>query len=567
MANDHRNIILEAGVSFTKWKSGLQAKLARRNVLGHVFHDIPGIRPILIPTNPLADDLSNPSTEHENKLGQWILGEIEAKNIIINRLSSSTCPQNYDNMKAKELYDAVASTRQETAIAPYAIALENFLLVKFLTTADDYIDRFLAGYQSVNNAADALPSHTVPKRSGYHVGDGQAAAIFVMGTRRIDWLNIWRDTYVYEPNNEYVSLQTMMSSLRSVAGNRSLPAQVAHASSLPTTRNLDPNAICKRCRHRHKNRERFKLHPELAPNQVRGSITNKNNGNSATAKYDNDDSDEDSEGGLIIAATSSLNEYRSIYDIGASHHFVPSKSSFAFINKTNKPFRFDQAVGASTLNSLGTAHIKIGSLTLELHDALFSPNSSCNIISAGRLERISGILPDYKNMLLVRQLPKENDQPVAKLICQNDVFYIHPFDHSKSTSPIVAAPGVARVPTTTSAQRWHQRLGHTGQTILKKTAQVSKGLEGVDLSELSTCETCHLSKAQRFVSREPRPIPNQPLDEIHVDTVGIISPAINGHQYVVIITDAITKMRWSITTETKDQIAPLLIKWVCCRIN
>ncbi|RKF56044.1 hypothetical protein OnM2_084034 [Erysiphe neolycopersici] len=122
-------------------------------------------------------------------------------------------------MKAKKLYDAVASTRQETATAPYAIAHENFLLVKFLTTADDYIDRFLAGYQSVNNAADALPSHAAPKRSGYHIGDGQAAAIFVMGTRRIDWLNIWRDTRVYEPNNEYVSLQTMMSSLRSVAGN------------------------------------------------------------------------------------------------------------------------------------------------------------------------------------------------------------------------------------------------------------------------------------------------------------------------------------------------------------
>lgn len=57
------------------------------------------------------------------------------------------------------------------------------------------------------------------------------------------------------------------------------------------------------------------------------------------------------------------------------------------------------------------------------------------------------------------------------------------------------------------------------QTILKNTAPFSKGFEGVDLSELSTSETCHLGKAQSFVSREPRPILNQSLDEIYEDTV------------------------------------------------
>lgn len=82
------------------------------------------------------------------------------------------------------------------------------------------------------------------------------------------------------------------------------------------------------------------------------------------------------------------------------------------------------------------------------------------------------------------------------------------------------------------------------------------------MSELSTCETFHLSKAQRFVSREPRPTPHSPLDEIFVDTVGKIAPAINSHQYAVIITDAKTRMRWAITTTSKDKIASLLIQWI-----
>ena len=82
------------------------------------------------------------------------------------------------------------------------------------------------------------------------------------------------------------------------------------------------------------------------------------------------------------------------------------------------------------------------------------------------------------------------------------------------------------------------------------------------MSELSTCERCHLSKAQRFVSREPRPTPHSPSDEIFVETVGKIAPAINGHQYAVIITDAKTRMRWVIITKGKDEIANEFVNWI-----
>ena len=129
------------------------------------------------------------------------------------------------------------------------------------------------------------------------------------------------------------------------------------------------------------------------------------------------------------------------------------------------------------------------------------------------------------------------------------------------TQPIIA-PGVARLPTVINAQRWHQRLGHVGQRILKETAQCSIGLVGIDLSELSTCETCHLSKAQRYVSRDKRPTPGEPLDEIFVDTVGKLTTALNGAQYAVILTDAKTRMRWVIITKGKDEIADQLVNWV-----
>ncbi|KAI1000913.1 hypothetical protein K3495_g7281 [Podosphaera aphanis] len=115
-------------------------------------------------------------------LERWILGEIEAKNIITQRLSAPICPSQYENMTAKQLFDTVASTRQETATAPFAIALERILGLRFESTADSYIDQFLVSYQAANNAADGMQTQS-PDRE-YHIGSSIASAMLVMGTRR-----------------------------------------------------------------------------------------------------------------------------------------------------------------------------------------------------------------------------------------------------------------------------------------------------------------------------------------------------------------------------------------------
>ena len=61
---------------------------------------------------------------------------------------------------------------------------------------------------------------------------------------------------------------------------------------------------------------------------------------------------------------------------------------------------------------------------------------------------------------------------------------------------------------------------------------------------------------------EPRPTPSEPLDEVFVETIGKLTAAFNSHQYAVILTDAKTQMKWSITTTVKDEIANHLIQWV-----
>lgn len=87
------------------------------------------------------------------------------------------------------------------------------------------------------------------------------------------------------------------------------------------------------------------------------------------------------------------------------------------------------------------------------------------------------------------------------------------------------------------------------------------------MNDLTTCETCHLSKVQRYVSRESRLMPSEPLDEIFVDTVEKVIKAMNDHQYTVMLTDVKTRMRWAITTHTKDQIAQSLVDWIKLQLN
>ncbi|KAI1003853.1 hypothetical protein K3495_g4357 [Podosphaera aphanis] len=333
--------------------------------------------------------------------------------------------------------------------------------------------------------------------------------------------------------NKISSLQSFILSLQTTAGNGAQPANTAYAATGPARRDLHPEAYCKSCRHKHMNKECFKQHPEL---KNKDSKRRKDMGKRKTVPTDGHINENS-----ILVAYAHANENPTIYDTGALHHLVAQKKLFSELKLSPKPFKFDQAVGAASLELQGNAQLNF----------------------AGRLERLSNIFADFNKSLLIQKRSKEPNRPIARLVRKNDVFYIRPLNDRQATnpSPIIAAPSVTRTPKA-NAQRWHQRLGHVGQNILKKIAECSKGLEGISMNDLTTCETCHLSKAQRYVSRDPRLTPNEPLDEIFIDTVGKISTAINGQQYVVIITDARTRMRWALITKTKDQIAPLLVQWI-----
>ncbi|KAI0991205.1 hypothetical protein K3495_g16982, partial [Podosphaera aphanis] len=211
--------------------------------------------------------------------------------------------------------------------------LETFLRTKFATTADDYINRFQAHLQGLNEAAEILQASTGVE---YHVTKGQAAAIFVLGTKHVPWLSTWRDLRALKDNNGYTTLETMMSTLRVVDSHRAHqpPPHNSAMAAHETSQNANPNDDCKLCKHHHKNKECYKQHPELAvgakgerywSRKAIGPSKGKANAVSNLETDDDTDSDED---GAIVATAALSNLHLTIYDTGASHHFVPCESMF-----------------------------------------------------------------------------------------------------------------------------------------------------------------------------------------------------------------------------------------------
>ncbi|POS81984.1 hypothetical protein EPUL_006685, partial [Erysiphe pulchra] len=127
MSTHEITVILGPGISLSNWIASLQSSLVRRKCLGHVFHNIQGIKPVLRPIAPEKGDLNDAeysikTNEYEVLLASWIEGEIEARNILVNSITKDICPQNFLNMTAKQIFDHVANARGEGATTPWETA-------------------------------------------------------------------------------------------------------------------------------------------------------------------------------------------------------------------------------------------------------------------------------------------------------------------------------------------------------------------------------------------------------------------------------------------------------------
>lgn len=76
---------------------------------------------------------------------------------------------------------------------------------------------------------------------------------------------------------------------------------------------------------------------------------------------------------------------------------------------------------------------------------------------------------------------------------------------------------------TISLQWMHEMFGHINPEYLTKMVSIVDGLKLSDTKKFY-CETCCLSNSKEFVSREPVQRAAAPLDKVHIDVVGPVTP-------------------------------------------
>lgn len=162
--------------------------------------------------------------------------------------------------------------------------------------------------------------------------------------------------------------------------------------SQETDMDVNPEGICTRCRLEHRNRHCFKQHRELKKKlRKKKSQERAVNGlirlDTSVSDNDFDDSNSRNYNLCTVARTNSIKfKKRLLYGIGALHHFVRNKSDIVILKKLFQSFEFDQVVGDYKLTHQCACRLKFGKLTQDLKKTLYSPEFSCNIVSAIQLK-------------------------------------------------------------------------------------------------------------------------------------------------------------------------------------
>ncbi|MBW0541403.1 hypothetical protein O181_081118, partial [Austropuccinia psidii MF-1] len=202
-----------------------------------------------------------------------------------------------------------------------------------------------------------------------------------------------------------------------------------------------------------------------------------------------------------------------IIDCGTTHHMFNSLKCFTSFSKTPE-ISVSTGDSASTLLStgIGTVVILCGSQSLCLENSLFVPRLNCNLVSLLALSQ--------KNIVIHRENEnfslKTNNFGIIRGKIINKLMRV---EYSVPENHL----------TTTALNPWHERLGHPGNQAIR-----TMGLPVTN----STCSTCDLNKMHMLPFNKHFGEIIQPLDCVHLDLVGPVSPASNsGFRYFLTIVD------------------------------
>lgn len=198
-----------------------------------------------------------------------------------------------------------------------------------------------------------------------------------------------------------------------------------------------------------------------------------------------------------------------------------------------------------------------------LKEAAYIPSFHTNIISAYRA-REWNIFPDLENrQQYYRDTSTQKRYPFATLTPRERMFVLELNRDDHDTEIPEALFSSSTLPNEKAdAYLWHKRLGHPSYDIVHHLTEASRGAIVTDKKQpMSGCTTCHLSKAQRQVSRVPHDPTSRPFEHICVDLM-FFEPGYNYHTVAFHLYDLHTGFHIVNSGSTKSIFASSLLQYL-----
>jgi hypothetical protein len=217
-------------------------------------------------------------------------------------------------------------------------------------------------------------------------------------------------------------------------------------------------------------------------------------------------------------------------DSGASEHFSPHRHLFTDFKEMGNPCKITTAEGTAFGTGIGTIIIPvIASNTiniLQLENVIYAPNMDSNLLSLTTL---------YDRGYEISMHPQHGINILKHGVLVSNTARDGKLFHLKTV-----AHQALKATTGESIGLWHKKMGHLGQEDVRKLEGMAEGIKLLKDTKMGACGPCLEGKQTRHPSHLPRKRATEPLELIHSDTGGQITPMSLGGSsaYVIFIDDA-----------------------------
>ncbi|CAI5465411.1 unnamed protein product [Closterium sp. Yama58-4] len=268
-------------------------------------------------------------------------------------------------------------------------------------------------------------------------------------------------------------------------------------------------------------------------------------------------SGEDTKEFVFIAGEGALGGLAWLLDTGATQHMTPNADLLEDVS-ADAPIKRVVFGNQDSLevNGRGTLRLAVDGGPMTINNVLVVPGLDANLLSVSKLTT-KGVRVNIEGAVMT--LSTSSGRFIGKAHQDGGLFKLVATPNLASANAAVAKP---------SLEVWHNRYGHLSVSTIRTMA--TQGVVHGIVADLSTneevekCSACLEGKMARkpFPTRT-KPLASNPLDLVHTDLCGPITPTSKGGaRYILTFLDDTTRMVWVYLLMDKSATTMTIKKWV-----